>query len=72
MEQLTMQISGMSCGHCVASVERALGALDGVQVRSVAVGQATVAYDPAAVTAQRITAAVTDAGYEARVAEAAA
>ncbi len=68
MEQTTIAIQGMSCGHCVAAVKGALGRLDGVQVREVKIGSAQVAYDPAAVTPERIARAVEDEGYAARVA----
>lgn len=68
MEQATIGIEGMSCGHCVASVKSALGRLDGVEVQEVKVGSATVAYDPQAVTPERITQAIADEGYAAQVA----
>lgn len=68
MEQTTIAIEGMSCGHCVASVKGALGRLDGVEVQEVEVGSAKVAYDPQAVTPERIAQTVTDEGYAAQVA----
>ncbi len=68
MEQTTIAIQGMSCGHCVAAVKGALGRLDGVQIQDVKVGSATVAYDPAAVTPERIAQAVEDEGYAAQIA----
>ena len=68
MEQATIGIQGMSCGHCVASVKRALGQLEGVEVQEVKVGSATVSYDPSAVTPERITQAIADEGYAAQVA----
>ena len=37
MDRMTMKIGGMSCGHCVSSVDKALKKLDGVQVESVAI-----------------------------------
>jgi copper chaperone CopZ len=55
----------MSCGHCVASVKKALEGLDGVTVEQVAVGTATVAYDPAVASPGKIAEAVSDAGYTA-------
>ena len=67
MENTTIGISGMSCGHCVAAVKRALEQLDGVEVRDVKVGSATVAYDPGAVSPDRIARAIEDEGYGARV-----
>ena len=63
MERTTIGIQGMSCGHCVASVKRALGQLEGVEVLEVTVGSATVSYDPTAVTPERITRAIEDEGY---------
>ena len=63
MESTTIGISGMSCGHCVAAVKRALDGLEGVEVREVKVGSATVDYDPRAVSPERIAQAVEDEGY---------
>ncbi len=70
METLTMKILGMSCGHCIGAVTGALEELAGVDVESVTVGSATVAYDPTAVSPEQITRAVEEAGYEARPAAA--
>ena len=70
MENLTLQIDGMSCGHCVARVEKALSRLDGVEVRNVAVGSAEMSYDPSRVSAGRILEAVDAVGFEPHVAEA--
>jgi copper chaperone len=66
MERVRMNISGMSCGHCVHAVTNALKSLDGVTVEKVSVGAATVSYDPAATSVDQITRAVDEAGYEAR------
>lgn len=63
MDQMTMTIDGMSCGHCVAAVTRALEGVTGVKVERVAIGTATVAYDPSATSAAQITEAVEDEGY---------
>lgn len=65
MNRTTLRIDGMSCGHCVASVKKALERLDGVTIENVAVGTATVAYDPAVASPSRIADAVSDAGYTA-------
>ncbi|MEP6496070.1 MAG: heavy-metal-associated domain-containing protein [bacterium] len=64
MQQLTMAISGMSCGGCVTNVRKALGALSGTHVDSVTVGSATVTYDAAQTTPAAIAQAVSDAGYQ--------
>ena len=66
---LHLEIRGMSCGHCVGAVERALSAVPGVQVRDVAIGAARIALEPGT-SADQAVAAVRDAGYDARVADA--
>lgn len=63
MERITMKIGGMSCGHCVSAVDKALKQIDGVKVESVGIGTATVSYDPSAVSEERIADAVADEGY---------
>ena len=47
MQRISIPIAGMSCGGCVATVRKALTQLAGVQVDEVAVGTATVSFDPA-------------------------
>jgi copper chaperone CopZ len=70
MEQTTIAIQGMSCGHCVAAVKGALHRLDGVEVQDLKIGTATVAYDPDRVTPEEISAAIADEGYAATIKEA--
>lgn len=65
METLNLSISGMSCGHCLNAVNKALAALKGVEVGSVRIGRAELRYDPAVIQAEAIAAAVTEAGYAA-------
>ena len=62
----------MSCGHCVGRVKQALTAAPGVRVDDVSVGSASVSYDAAVTTAEKITSAVSAAGYPAHVAGAVA
>lgn len=68
MEDLTLQIDGMSCGHCVARVQKALSRLDGVEVRNVEVGSAEMGYDPSRVSPDKILEAVDEVGFEPHVA----
>lgn len=68
MEDLTLQIDGMTCGHCVARVQKALSKLEGVDVRNVGVGSAEMSYDPSRVSPDKILEAVDAAGYEPHVA----
>ena len=63
MTSLHLTIDGMSCGHCVMHVQKALRALDGVQVDSVQIGSAAVQFDPAKRTVEEILNAVRDEGY---------
>jgi copper chaperone len=64
MERATIAIEGMSCGHCVAAVKKALEVLGGVEIEHVSIGSATVIYDPDAVSIEQIREAVRSAGYE--------
>lgn len=64
---MTLEIDGMSCGHCVTAVERALRNVPGVTVSAVQIGLATVNYDPALADADVLLDAVADAGYGASV-----
>lgn len=63
MKRTTLHIEGMSCGHCINAVNQALGAVPGVEIDSVRIGQAEVRYDERSVTPEQIEAAITDAGY---------
>jgi copper chaperone len=65
MKNLTLHIEGMSCGHCLNAVNRALAQLPGVEVDSIKMGRADVRYDERAVEPSRIEAAVSEAGYRA-------
>jgi copper chaperone len=64
MTETTLTITGMHCGHCVTRVQKALGALPGVQVRKVEIGKATVAFESSPATSDAIRQAVRGAGYE--------
>ncbi|MBC8537007.1 heavy metal translocating P-type ATPase [Feifania hominis] len=58
-----MHIEGMSCGHCSARVEKALGALDGVSASVDLEAKTATVTLSAAVSDEALTAAVTEAGY---------
>ena len=57
MERLRLEIDGMSCDHCVRAVTTALRALPGVLVEEVAIGRATVDYDPTTLSPSAIVSA---------------
>ncbi|MBN1179124.1 MAG: heavy-metal-associated domain-containing protein [Anaerolineae bacterium] len=65
-EHVTLNVTGMSCNHCVMRVEKALKGVLGVSEVAVSLeaGQATVGYDPAKAALDDFKAAVADAGYE--------
>jgi Cu+-exporting ATPase len=67
MRHAILHIEGMSCGHCVSAVNRALGALPGVQIEEVRIGRADVSYDESVTDPSQLEAAVTEAGYRATV-----
>lgn len=63
---LTLDVDGMSCGHCQQAVEDALASVDGVDAVEVALdeGRADVTTD-AETDTDALVAAVEDAGYKA-------
>ena len=68
MRDLTLFIEGMSCGHCLHAVNKALASVPGVEIGSVRIGRADVRYDESVITPGRIAEAVSGAGYRATVA----
>lgn len=63
MQDIILSISGMSCGHCLNAVNRAISSVAGVEVKSVRVGRAELRVPaPAAVDALKT--AIEDAGYK--------
>ncbi len=58
-----LQITGMSCGHCINAVRKELGKIPGVHVLDVQIGSARVSYDPKLVNEKALEAAITEAGY---------
>ena len=63
MTSLTIPISGMSCGGCVAGVKAALSTIPGVADLDVRVGEAKIQYDPARTNPDALRGAITRAGY---------
>lgn len=64
MATTTVTVTGMTCGHCVASVREELGEIPGVQAVEVDVTSGAVTIDSVApVAADAIRTAVEEAGY---------
>ena len=66
METVSLNVQGMSCGGCVASVTRVLKAVPGVADVAVTLepGVATVTFDPGRTGVPALRSAVEDAGYD--------
>lgn len=71
MENVTLKVSGMSCGQCVSKVEVALQQLNGVEKTTVKIkkGMAQVKYDASVQTLDALTKALREVGYEAELAK---
>lgn len=65
MATTTLRAPAISCDHCVGTIKRAVARLPGVQSvqGDAATKQVTVAFDPGAVTLERIAAAMAEEGY---------
>ncbi len=66
MQKTKLQISGMSCQHCVKTVKDALTELEGVRRAKVNLrkGEAIVHFDADRTTTANLTQAITEAGFE--------
>ena len=68
MHTLSFDVSGMTCGGCTGSVQRALGKLDGISHAEVTLspGVATVVVDPTKVTPAQIEWVISQLGFPAK------
>ncbi|QSF42084.1 copper chaperone CopZ [Priestia megaterium] len=66
MEKVTLTVKGMSCGHCVKSIEGSVGELNGVQHVEVNLNEAKVSveFDQNKVSLESIKEDIDDQGYE--------
>ena len=62
---VTLAITGMTCGHCVAAVKKALSAVPGVVEAGVTLlpPRAVVSRDPSRATVEMLTKATAEEGY---------
>jgi Cu+-exporting ATPase len=63
MKTFELKIGGMTCGHCVMSVKKALAKVPGAAVQSADIGTAVVAIDEAVAGEQALVDAIGEAGY---------
>ena len=66
MEQTTLDVQGMSCGHCVKAIEGSVGKLDGVNSVQVDLqaNKVDVEYDANQVSIEKIKETIYDQGYD--------
>ena len=70
MANIKLRVSGMTCSHCQAKVEKALKGITGVYTAVVDLkdGEAEVDFNDDSVTTQQLVAAIERAGYGAKLA----
>ncbi|OHX41338.1 copper chaperone CopZ [Cytobacillus oceanisediminis] len=66
MEKVTLNVQGMSCGHCVNSIEGSVGELNGVSKVKVHLENETVdvEFNDKEVTLEKIKETIDDQGYD--------
>jgi copper chaperone CopZ len=64
MKKKEITISGMTCGHCVKAIIKALGGIPGLTLDEVQVGKATIQVDESKVSDELLKTAVEQAGYQ--------
>lgn len=66
MEKVTLEVQGMTCGHCKAAVTGALQSLAGVEEIEVDLdaGKVEVAYENGKVNIEKMKEAIEDQGYD--------
>lgn len=65
MATVTLHIEGMTCGHCLKAVQRALQGIPGATVQTVQMGRAVIETAPDGPSGSALAELVTDAGYRA-------
>ena len=63
MKTQTINIQGMTCGHCVMHVKKELSKIADVNIKDVKIGSAIVETDESATTQEKLKKAVEEAGY---------
>lgn len=66
MQKVTLNVQGMSCGHCVKAVESSVGELEGVDQVNVKLDDALVevAFNENKVSLDKIKETIEDQGYD--------
>ena len=64
MSQAILKVEGMSCGHCVNSVEKAVAEVGASAKVDLAAKKVTVDYNEAIVNLEKIVEAIEEQGYD--------
>ena len=66
MTKTVFKVDGMSCGHCVKSITKAVGALDGVfgVTADLSAKTVTVEHDPGQASTGKIKSGIEEQGFE--------
>lgn len=64
MANAVLKVEGMTCGHCVSAVEKAVGSAGASGKVDLASKKVTVQYDESKVTLEAVKAAIEDQGYD--------
>ncbi len=64
MQNVTLKVQGMSCSHCVNSVEGAVRKLGGSAKVDLAAGLVSVEFDESKISLEAIKESIEDQGYE--------
>jgi copper chaperone len=65
VDRVTLKVEGMSCGHCVKSIENSVSAISGVDKVEVQLdsGIVNVEFNKDVVVVEQITSTIEDQGY---------
>ncbi|GAE27943.1 copper chaperone CopZ [Halalkalibacterium halodurans] len=66
MEQKTLKVNGMSCGHCISTIENNIGKLNGVNSVKVMLseGKVNLNYDSGVISLDQIIHEIEEQGYD--------
>lgn len=66
MKNITLNVDGMSCGHCVMAIEGSVGKLEGVKEVKVIIDDAKVdvSFNESVISLDAIKEAIEDQGYD--------
>jgi len=66
MQNVQLKVDGMSCGHCVSSIEKALVTIGAEGKVDLAGKTVTVAFDESKISLDAVKEAIEDQGYDIR------